>query len=1004
MKVLFAVSNDTISESIVKRYQKDYKEIITYKNVYYFNAILKEIQKDKTYDRIIISEELEAFTNTQLEQIDKFIFEKLDSISDEASNLRGDNIPIILIASDRRNKGEQMLLKLFGIGIYDALIGNDRSTEEVCKLMNKPRSKKDAKEYYKIESDDVKYQTENENDVSEQEIQNILAHYKKLGKNEDKYVTSFNNIVEQYNDAQLRIISKFLPLNVRAVLEEKSPKYQQIMTFNNSVTDRIRKPKNIEPDLGPSGKLLKTNNNNSMPKDPIVIPSAVNTSNVRRLTKKKAPEVTNSMANNRIMNDSIANNPVANNPVVNNPVANNPVANNPVVNNPVVNNPISNNPVANNIPNERNLNTNIENEIDKIDQINQNLEEIFANQTQEPKRRGRPRKNIEAAVETTEQVQTAPKKRGRPRKNPVVQEENILPGLDNNDAVLPGFDNIDNNDAVLPGFDNIDNNDAVLPGFDNIDNNDAVLPGFDNIDNNDAVLPGFDNIDNNDAVLPGFDNMDNNDAVLPGFDSIDNNDAGLSGFDNIDNNDAVLPRFEDIEDNDEILPGFDTIDNNKTVSPKPEETNSNNAVLPGFENIPNDDSSILGFDNILNVDSAIAGFENTGNSYNPADDFMNNMNNGYNPTNDIVNNVNENYNEANDFENVDNSYNAANDFGNVDNIFNTANNFENVNNDYGRVNNFDNNYNQYEQYNIQPTNNYVQDVDISRLLTPDKKIIAFVGTSKNGTSFILNNLAEYASSIGINVAILDTTKNKNSYYIYTKNEEELRQVAEKCLDNLIQGQARGIKANTNLSVYTSLPEDRENLNNVGQILEPLVRSHNLILIDCDFDTPYEYFSYAQEICLVQSLDILTIQPLTAFLRELKAHNVLDESKIKIILNKYVKVRGISEKTIIGGMSKYTDPSMSFMTDLFDINNAVKNSMTIQFEQEIYARYLESVIDCDVSIKGYSKTFMQKLKDLCNWVYPIASGNSSYRPPSAPAYNNTFSTSMNNTLNQMKRKY
>ena len=34
MKVLFAVSNDEISESIVKRYQRDYKEIISYKNFY----------------------------------------------------------------------------------------------------------------------------------------------------------------------------------------------------------------------------------------------------------------------------------------------------------------------------------------------------------------------------------------------------------------------------------------------------------------------------------------------------------------------------------------------------------------------------------------------------------------------------------------------------------------------------------------------------------------------------------------------------------------------------------------------------------------------------------------------------------------------------------------------------------------------------------------------------------------------------------------------------------
>ena len=95
MKVLFAVSSESISDAIVKKYQKEYKEILSYKNVYYFNAILKEIQKDKTYDRIVISEDLEAFSNTQYSQIDKFIFDKLDSISDEASNLKGDDIPYL---------------------------------------------------------------------------------------------------------------------------------------------------------------------------------------------------------------------------------------------------------------------------------------------------------------------------------------------------------------------------------------------------------------------------------------------------------------------------------------------------------------------------------------------------------------------------------------------------------------------------------------------------------------------------------------------------------------------------------------------------------------------------------------------------------------------------------------------------------------------------------------------------------------------------------------------
>ena len=147
MKVLFAVNDENISTSIVKKYQKQYKEIISYKNVYYFNAILKELQRNKNYDRVVISEDLEEFTSSSLEQKDKFIFDRLDSISDEAVASDGSDIPIILICSERRTKSEDILVKLFGIGIYNAIIGEDRSTEEVCRLINKPRSKKKKQNY-----------------------------------------------------------------------------------------------------------------------------------------------------------------------------------------------------------------------------------------------------------------------------------------------------------------------------------------------------------------------------------------------------------------------------------------------------------------------------------------------------------------------------------------------------------------------------------------------------------------------------------------------------------------------------------------------------------------------------------------------------------------------------------------------------------------------------------------------------------------------------------------
>ena len=752
MKVLFAVSNEGISESIIKKYQKEYKQIISYKNVYYFNAILKELQKDKTYDRIVISEDLEAFTNTQYDQIDKFIFEKLDGISDEASNTKGNDIPIILICSDRRTKSEEMLVKLFGIGIYNAIIGTDRSVDEVCRLLNRPRSKKEAKQYYKIESEDVNYKSENENDVSELEIQNILAHYKRLGKNEDKYIESFNNIAAQYNDTQLRIITKFLPLTVRAVLEEKSPKYQQIMSFNNKISDKIRKP-TTEVEDGPSEKLLKSATKNKILSEPVVIPSAVNLNSGKKLarTKSKAPEVLKT---------------------------------------PKVKEPEK-----------------IEEEIIE-EPIQELAKESIQETTQEPakKKRGRPRKN----PLPPEDEEPAKKRRGRPRKKPLPE-----PVKEEVEEIAP-------------------------------------------------IMP-----------MAEEDDEEEDTTILPGFEET-----------------------EEIEPIEEPQP---------VVEPEP-------AVKSEPE-------------------------EKTSNIYEEA------------PTMPMMEEKNEG------------------------------------------ITNYSNTFFTKPQQIVEPE---IEKIDLSYLLTPDKKIATFVGTSKNGTSFLVNNLAQELSLAGVNTAILDTTQNKNSYYIYTDNEEGLRNIAAHSIDNLANGVANGIKVNNNLTVYTSLPDEGQAIVNSDKILETLLKNHSLILIDTDFKTPLGYFEKSQETYLVQTLDILTIQPLTAFLRDLKSKNILDEKKLRVIINKAVKIKGITEKTIIGGMAYYNDPAMSFMTELFD--RTLMRYVSIPFEEETYIRYLQGVIDCKISLKGYSKLFMQTLKELSNMVYPLTN---TYRPQSI---NGGFSPNINNTLNQMRNNY
>ena len=305
---------------------------------------------------------------------------------------------------------------------------------------------------------------------------------------------------------------------------------------------------------------------------------------------------------------------------------------------------------------------------------------------------------------------------------------------------------------------------------------------------------------------------------------------------------------------------------------------------------------------------------------------------------------------------------------------------------------------------IKPKVNYSMS-NFNSLLTPDKKIVTFIGTSKNGTSFLVNNVAAIFSSLGINTAILDMTHNKNSYYIYTKNDENLRKISYTSIEKLKVGECDGIKVNKNLTVYTALPNDGKDYSDCEGILTTLAQNHSVVLIDCDFTTPMGYFALCQEIYLVQTLDILTIQPLTAFLRDLKTNNVLEPEKVRVVINKDLKVGKLTSKIIISGMSSYNDPSMSFMTELF--NKDTVNYCVIPFDERAYSRYLEGIVNCEISVSGFSSGFVNRLKTLAELIYPLTSkqafgkNNHTIVQP-AQQQHATFSSSTSNTLNKMRK--
>ena len=922
MKVLFAVSSESISDAIVKKYQKEYKEILSYKNVYYFNAILKEIQKDKSYDRIVISEDLESFSNNNYEAIDKFIFEKLDDISDEAQDIDGNETSIILICADRHTKGSAFLVKIFGIGIYNALLGTERSMDNVCKLINKPRVKKEAKTYYKIDAEDVNYSNKSDNEVSELEIQNILTHFKKLGKNTEKYAESFNSIASQYTDNQLKIVVNCLPINVKAVLEEECQKYQELMSVNGvvqKVNSQELKSKEIKKQTGIKIDIIENKMNQAKISGPIVIPSSVRTSDkkktaskpvlktveeekqeekkkvVKKVIKKDKPPVVQSSKSNeeekpvyktKVLPDGRV---VRVKPKVKVPAT--PEVKQENVKRAEVNTKLSN---------DKKMPENLKNNIKvakkaKIEEDDTVLPGLDDEEVVEEKK-----------LPTSKKVKT---KKVLPKSDDI-EDDDILPGLDDTeeDDVLPGLDDTEENEDELPGLDNAEDEDDELPGLDDTEDEDE-LPGLDDAEEDEDELPGLDDTEEDEDELPGLDDAEEDEDELPGLDDAEEDDGELSELDDIEEDE------DDEKYTDEVsLPGLDELDDL-------EDNNSNESDAVD-EILPDSDEESEGEDLLFGVE----------------DDEPQEENNS-----------------------IDKEIDS-----------------------------------------IKPRIDYSMS-SLNSLLTKDKKIVTFIGTTKNGTSFLINNLAALFSSLGISTAILDMTKNKNSYYIYTNNEEELRNIAYNSISKLQKGFAEGIKVNRNLSVYTALPNDGKDYSDAEPILSTLVQNHSLVLIDCDFDTDPSYFASCQEIYLVQSMDILTIQPLTAFLRDLKSKGVLESEKVRVVINKEIKVRSLTTKAIIGGMSFYNDPSMSFMTELF--NKDMVKACSIPFEDNAYSKYLDSMVNCNVSINGYSKTFLSKLKNLGEMVYPLV-GKPTYNAKPASSqlnYENTnFSGDMGKTLNKMKK--
>ena len=850
MKVLFAVNNDNVSEAIAKKYEREYKDILSYKNVYYFNAIIRELQKDKTYNRIVISEDLEPFANNNYDMIDKFLLEKYSNISKEAKTINEERIEVIVLCADRRRKAEDMFIKMYNLEIYNAIIGQDRSIEEVCKLIYSPRDKNIAKQYYEIPISDLSGQDDNENNVSEAEVENILAHYKRLGKNEDKYVDSFNNIISQYTDTQLKIIIRYLPIHVKAVLEERSSKYQQLVTSglpgqNANFEEKTNKYKQKAQKKGGFWRSKNDIDDDDDDEDetiidkefttpkmtkPIVIPSDMNTNNVQRINSQES-KVFNDNANNQVNSEQKIPGPEflreENSPSI---------------------------PTVEPIQTEQH--TLVEETQDNINKPNINN----LNQGQQIQERPIPQEIVKPEVQIKDIQVPTPEQIA---KQNVKLEENSISQINAKTDSLDLFEaSEEQNEATKqkPVQESGDDLFSELLDIETSEIKNEEVNENESSDSNKTEQP-------TEPVKRGRGRPRTRPIV-----EVDPNKPKRGRgrprkvpIEQIQGEQLKVKTEEEIKTSEPINEELNPIEKENDLFSISEEiqTQSSNNV----QNEATTDNTEQNVDvDLFNMVDSIENQTNQKTENELLDLFDMNMdepktkadtqldNNLEQNTNIIETNVTELQQTQTITQTVpEETGNKVQQYNDISDSTQQQekeliNNYDRTEPDSDLFNNKDSNtVNLFEDNkDITTTNRTTTYSSLNTLLTADKKIVAFVGTTKNGTSFVVNNTAEMLSSMGISTAILDMTKSKNAYYIYTNNEEELRNISTKCMKNLENGIAEGLKITKTLTVYTEMPGEEEKYN-IDSVLSTLVQNYSAVLIDTDFDTPVEIFDRVQEI-------------------------------------------------------------------------------------------------------------------------------------------------------------
>ena len=265
-------------------------------------------------------------------------------------------------------------------------------------------------------------------------------------------------------------------------------------------------------------------------------------------------------------------------------------------------------------------------------------------------------------------------------------------------------------------------------------------------------------------------------------------------------------------------------------------------------------------------------------------------------------------------------------------------------------------------YNMQNTNlNYTEQSHVSESVVPNinplvvpadyKKVVAFVGTNKVGTSFIVNSIANLMAMKGVKTSILDMTKNRGMYWFYNDTAYKKNDVVSTCMSNLSTGVASPISVGKykNLTLYTTIPggrEDNRKSYKHRNVIETAKKNCNLLLI-------------------VQDLDLIKVQETIEYFRELKTRR-MDWSKLSVVMNNWVKCKVTTKKILKNALTYYNDPTMTF-TEEFD---EIKKFIEIPLDVQNYSNYIESMQDGKLNYEKYTPELKNALEVLSTMVYGV----------------------------------